>query len=269
MSERVSRSIVVGAAWKASRVPSGDQLGAPLTVRLPCATSLACFVATSTTHACESRKLPSNTCGSSRRAVFASSVLGSVSTARNAMRGRPRPGEAADALLGRRELIRFAAVHRQHPDLRLGVRAAAAARREERERAAVGRPLRRVLAALAEGDLARRAAGGADHPDVRPHSCLSPFAVSGLVGSVDGRALGCSQPLTVYATFDPSGESATPPTFLSSMMSMNVMGRLFCAPAVAVAAMSARTHAVPRVSGAAYVAPVWVGKSAMVGARLR
>jgi hypothetical protein len=51
-------------------------------------------------------------------------------------------------------------------------------------------------------------------------SCLSPFAVSGLVGSVDARALGCSQVPTVYATFDPSGESETPPTFLSSMMSM-------------------------------------------------
>src|SRR5678809_1702818 len=35
---------------------------------------------------CESRKFASNTCGSSRRAVLASSVLGSVSTARNAMR---------------------------------------------------------------------------------------------------------------------------------------------------------------------------------------
>src|SRR4029079_18064915 len=86
MSERVSRSIVVGAAWKASRVPSGDQLGAPLTVRLPCATSVACFVATSITHACERRKVSSNTCASSRTEVLASSVLGSVSTARKAMR---------------------------------------------------------------------------------------------------------------------------------------------------------------------------------------
>src|SRR6185369_16148241 len=75
-SERESRSIVVGAAWKASRVPSGDQLGAPPTLRFPCATSLARFVATSITHAWERRKLSSNTCGSSRRAVLASSVFG-------------------------------------------------------------------------------------------------------------------------------------------------------------------------------------------------
>src|SRR6476661_1257556 len=86
MFERESRIIVVGAAWNVRRVPSGDQLGAPLTVRFPWATSLARLVATSITQACESRKLSSNTCGSSRRAVFASSVLGSVSTARNAMR---------------------------------------------------------------------------------------------------------------------------------------------------------------------------------------
>ena len=78
-------------------------------------------------------------------------------------------------------------------------------------------------------------------------SCLSPFAVSGFAGSVAARALGCSQSLTVYATFDPSGESDTPPTFFSSMMSMKVMGRLFCAPAVAADASTATTHTIPRV----------------------
>ncbi len=78
-------------------------------------------------------------------------------------------------------------------------------------------------------------------------SCLSPLAVSGLAGSVAARAFGCSQLLTVYATFDPSGESETPPTFLSSMMSMKVKGRLFCAPALAAEASSATTHTIPRV----------------------
>src|SRR5687767_3664538 len=86
MSERVSRIMVVGAAWNARRVPSGDQLGAPLTVRLPCATSAMRLVATSTTHACERRKLSSNTSGSSRLVIFASSLRGNVSTDRNAMR---------------------------------------------------------------------------------------------------------------------------------------------------------------------------------------
>ena len=80
-------------------------------------------------------------------------------------------------------------------------------------------------------------------------SCLSPFAVSDLAESVAARALGCSQPLTAYATFEPSGDSETPPTFFSSMTSENVMGRLLCAPAVAVAVNSAATYVSRRGKG--------------------
>ena len=40
-SVRVSRSSVVGDAAKASACPSGDQVGAPFTVKLPCTTSVA------------------------------------------------------------------------------------------------------------------------------------------------------------------------------------------------------------------------------------
>src|SRR5262245_13002175 len=66
-------------------------------------------------------------------------------------------------------------------------------------------------------------------------SCLSPLAVSGLPASA-ARAFGCSHALTLYATLDASGDSATVPTFFRSKMSENVMGRLAaCADAADVA----------------------------------
>ena len=118
-------------------MPSGDQLGAPFTVRSPCTISVVFFVATSITHTCESRKLPSKTCGSSRRASWLrqSSAACRRRGTRCAFR-RFDHSKPADALLRRRQLIRFAALHRQNPDLRL---ASGARCRAPRGRRASGR----------------------------------------------------------------------------------------------------------------------------------
>ena len=96
-----------------------------------------------------------------------------------------RPLEAADALLGRRQLIRFASLHRQDPDLCFRIWARPPSRQES-QRAPIGRPLRRVLTALAERDLARRSAGGGDQPDVRPRVVLIALRGIGL-GRIGGR----------------------------------------------------------------------------------
>src|SRR6478672_4025090 len=257
MSERVSRSIVVGTAWNARRVPSGDQLGAPLTVRLPCATSVARFDATSITHACERRKLSSNTCGSSFRAVFASSVLGSVSTARKAMR-EPSFDHSKPVTFS----LDVVSWYPSPPSIgrtQICVLASVPGPREERN--ASERPSGDHCGAFSPFSLkvswrgVPPAAGIIQRCD--RISCLSPFAVSGFVESVDACALGCSQPLTAYAILEPSGDSATPPTFFSSMMSVNVMGRLFCAPAVAVAISSAATYEIRRGQGEIIVGLRW------------
>ena len=95
-------------------LPSGDHDGAPCTVHcVPSVMRVACFVLTSTTHACANRKSPSNTRSSSRFLMLASSSALRGSVATNAMRDPSGAHEYdADVFLRVGQLPRFAAVDR-------------------------------------------------------------------------------------------------------------------------------------------------------------